>query len=303
MPTSKSLKHLVRDSLPAPLVPVFRELYYGVFRATLRPRCLFTEFRESIDPLQRYRLRRLTKHRLPPPSLRFRVGEDLNPFMFWALGQRIADDLERCLSVLGLTFADVPSVLDFGCGCGRTILPLLERYPSNRFLGADVDPDAVDWCQKSVPDAMFILSSPEPPLKIPGESFDLLYAVSVLTHLDAKKQVLWLEEFRRLLKPNGALVATVHGNAAAGRAGFDLAQLPGIEEEGVAFLSSSKLRDVHPDWYQTSFNARTHTEQMCSDHFAEVHYLEGVFGFQDAVICRWPIGGSTITRRDSEAAP
>jgi SAM-dependent methyltransferase len=282
------LKHRVRDSLPAPLVPVLRELYYGAFRATLRPRCALTQLREFIDPIQRRKLRRLTRRRLPPPLLRFRVGEDLDPFMFWALGQRIADDLERCLGILDLTFAEVPSVLDFGCGCGRAILPLLDRHASNRFFGADTDPDAIDWCRKFVPEATFILGSPEPPMTLNDESFDLLYAVSVLTHLDAKKQRLWIGEFRRLLKPKGVLIATVHGKTAAGRAGLDLAQLPGIEVDGVSFLSSSKLRSVHPDWYQTSFNERSHTERLCSQHFAEVHYLEGVFGFQDAVICRGP---------------
>jgi SAM-dependent methyltransferase len=286
MPASKSLKHLVRDNFPAPLVPVLRELYYGAFRATLRPRCALAQLRESIDPLQRFRLRRLTSRRLPPPLLRFRVGEDLDPLMFWALGQRIADDIEHCLSIVGLTFEDVPSVLDFGCGCGRAILPLLDRHPLNRFVGADVDRDAISWCQEFVPDASFILSTAEPPLMMNDGSFDLVYAVSVLTHLDARKQGLWLEEFRRLLKPDGTLIATVHGKTAADRAGFDLAQLRGIEAEGVAFLSGSKLRGLHPDWYQTSFNARAHTESICSGHFAEVHYLEGVFGFQDAVVCR-----------------
>lgn len=282
---------MVRDSVPAPLAPVLRGLYYAAFRATLHPRCVLAQLRESVDPFLRARLSRLTKRRLPPPLLRFRVGEDLSALTFWALGQRIADDLERCLGVVGLRFGDLPEVLDFGCGCGRALLPLLDRHPSNRFVGTDVDREAIEWCQKNVLDAGFILSKPEPPLMLESETFDLLYAISVLTHLDARKQGLWLEEFRRLLKPKGVLVATVHGKTAADRAGFELSQLPGIEAEGVAYLSSSKLRGIHPDWYQTSFNSRPHTERLCSQHFAEVYYLEGVFGFQDAVVCRGtPIG-------------
>ncbi|MCB0829234.1 MAG: class I SAM-dependent methyltransferase, partial [Solirubrobacterales bacterium] len=49
-----------------------------------------------------------------------------------------------------------------------------------------------------------------PPLGLEHESFDLIYAVSVFTHL-ADESLPWLIELHRLLKPGGRLIATYMG--------------------------------------------------------------------------------------------
>ena len=47
-----------------------------------------------------------------------------------------------------------------------------------------------------------------PPLDLEEESFDLIYSVSVLTHLDRTQELAWLDEWHRLLKPGGLVIAT-----------------------------------------------------------------------------------------------
>ena len=54
-------------------------------------------------------------------------------------------------------------------------------------------------------------------LDYPNQSFDLVYAFSVFTHLDIKAQKAWRDELRRILRPRGILLLTVHGNAYKGR--------------------------------------------------------------------------------------
>ena len=54
-------------------------------------------------------------------------------------------------------------------------------------------------------------------LNYASQSFDLIYAFSVFTHLDIKAQKAWRDEFRRILRPRGILLLTVHGNAFKGR--------------------------------------------------------------------------------------
>jgi Methyltransferase domain. len=50
-----------------------------------------------------------------------------------------------------------------------------------------------------------------------NQSFDLVYAFSVFTHLDLKAQRRWRDELRRILRPRGILLLTLHGNAYKGR--------------------------------------------------------------------------------------
>jgi SAM-dependent methyltransferase len=51
-----------------------------------------------------------------------------------------------------------------------------------------------------------------PPLPFAEDnSFDLVYAFSVFTHIPAEHQEAWLLEMKRILKPGGFLVCTVAG--------------------------------------------------------------------------------------------
>lgn len=220
--------------------------------------------------------------------MRYRVGEDLDPFMFVSLGTRIVEDLERCVALQGETLGSFSSILDFGCGCGRTLLQLIDKFPGQHLSGTDIDADAVAWCQQNLKPAQFRTNGPEPPVNFQAGAFDLVYVISVFTHLDRRRQEQWLPDFHRLLRPGGVLIVTVHGETAAIRAGIDWADLPDVKEKGVAFLECAKNADIHPDWYQTSFNDRAYTERAFGQYFANLTYVEGVFGFQDAMVCRKP---------------
>jgi SAM-dependent methyltransferase len=50
-----------------------------------------------------------------------------------------------------------------------------------------------------------------PPLRWSDESFAFVYACSVFTHLDEPLQHAWMRELHRILKPEGHLLFTTHG--------------------------------------------------------------------------------------------
>ena len=111
--------------------------------------------------------------------------------------------------------AELDSVLDFGCGCGR-----VTRYWSDfagSVGGSDVSAKAVDWCRANLPFADFEQNSLAPPLAFDDERFDLVYALSVFTHLTAELQLAWRDELRRVLRPGGRLLLTTHGRSYAPR--------------------------------------------------------------------------------------
>jgi SAM-dependent methyltransferase len=103
----------------------------------------------------------------------------------------------------------VLSVLDFGCGSGR-IMRWFHRHPNIALTGCDIHAPTIEWMRSAYPDdTKLYVSDPESPLPEADESFDLVYCSSVFSHLPDWAP--WLLELRRILKPGGILVASIHG--------------------------------------------------------------------------------------------
>lgn len=149
---------------------------------------------------------------IPPLTLRERAGSGrIKEFI--RAGKRRADSLIETVSALGRSFDDFDHVVDFGCGCGRTFGHLYGRYAC-KLYGCDVDQEAISWMKRSYPRAHFEANRFAPPLPFETGKFDLVFSVSVFTHLDEMKQFEWLAELNRVLKVGGIALLTVHGNHA-----------------------------------------------------------------------------------------
>src|SRR5262249_26040692 len=116
------------------------------------------------------------------------VSELLSLEIFLNVGKASAGHVEEQVRNMGASLADARRVLDFGCGCGRTLRWLIESYPETRFYGADVDADAIGWCVQNLTNADFVTSDAQPPLPFPSGHFDVVYCLSVFTHLDEQMQ-------------------------------------------------------------------------------------------------------------------
>lgn len=103
-------------------------------------------------------------------------------------------------------------VLDFGCGSGRILRYLSEMAEETEFWGCDIDGSSIEWLNAHFGDRLrFVHNGDAPPLPLESGSFDLIYAVSVFSHL-TDSWAAWLLELHRLLVPGGLLVATFHGD-------------------------------------------------------------------------------------------
>ena len=102
-------------------------------------------------------------------------------------------------------------VLDFGCGAGRTLRQFLPEAESGELWGADIDRPSIEWMQGALCPPLNALVAPvAPPLPLDAESFDLVWALSVFTHL-TDTSLPWLCELHRILKPRALLVASYMG--------------------------------------------------------------------------------------------
>jgi SAM-dependent methyltransferase len=150
---------------------------------------------------------------LPDAELMFLVAGHSDPLLFEPSRRGAVDTIVQLLADSGVRIADLRSVLDFGCGCGR-ILAGWEGmlHPEARLYGCDINERLVRFCQENVKDAAVIQSSFMPPLPYADHQFDLIYAASVYTHLSLPAMLHWTGEIARILEPGGIAMITTHGS-------------------------------------------------------------------------------------------
>jgi SAM-dependent methyltransferase len=102
------------------------------------------------------------------------------------------------------------TVLDFGCGVGR-VLRHWSGVTGPVLHGTDYNPELIDWCRRNLRFARFNVNALTGRLSYAAGTFDLIYALSVFTHLTPEQQDSWMTELRRILKPGGHLLISTHG--------------------------------------------------------------------------------------------
>jgi SAM-dependent methyltransferase len=103
-----------------------------------------------------------------------------------------------------------------------------------------VNAESLDWCRTNLPEVEYHHHGPLPPIaSLPAAGFDIIYAHSVFTHIPLERQVAWLRELERLLRPGGWLAATFLGSAQ---------QDALLNAEQRASLSANGAIQVHPAW-------------------------------------------------------
>lgn len=105
------------------------------------------------------------------------------------------------------------SVLDWGCGPARVIRHLPGLIEGGTFYATDYNRQSIAWCSANFTDIYFHSNDLMPGLVYEKEWFDLVYGISIFTHLSEEAHEAWLNELIRVLKPGGILFITLHGNS------------------------------------------------------------------------------------------
>ena len=210
------------------------------------------------------------------------MGEDSSVLKFFTVGRQTAESLKETFQMVGFELTACKTILDIGCGCGRTLMWLMREFQSVRWYGTDVDRETIDWCRRFLPHGAFQVDEIHPPLSAVAGSFDCVYGVSLFTHLSEPSQELWLKEIHRILRPGGLLILTLHSRHVWQWSEYAAT----VERDGLLFCASQKLKGILPDWYQTTFQTRSHIVNSLTAHFEGVEYFERRFGNQDAVVAR-----------------
>lgn len=254
-------------------------------RATIRRK---RRYLGAVWDYWRYRLRTGDRH-LAPPHLRFRVAGGYEIDHFLTNGKLCADDLDAALKPLGRAVYSFEHVLDFGCGCGRMLRWFRDAPSSCHLYGTDIDADAIEWDRKALRFARFSQNTPLPPLPYEDGTFDLIYSHSVFTHIDEEYQFKWLDELRRVAKPGGILLLSVHGCFVREQKGFNPEMTAVLKEKGILFLqiADPRWKAVFPDFYQKTFHTKEYVLATWSKYFEVLDCIEqGIGNYQDLIVLR-----------------
>ena len=150
---------------------------------------------------------------LPPARLRAQVGpRHANSEFFLRSGREQAEIVRTLVHEDGSAVEDLDALLDWGCGCGRVLRNWSHLPPRTQVAGCDINRKMVEWCAENLPFAEVAVNDLAPPLPYPDASFDLVYAFSVMTHLDEELQHAWSRECYRVLKPHGYFLFSTMGD-------------------------------------------------------------------------------------------
>lgn len=239
-----------------------------------------------VDWRDQWRLSTTELQNVPPASLRFRVHGDLDISSFLETGKQCSEDIKDALTKVSANFESFRDVLDFGCGCGRTIRWLQNSANSASLYGTDIDATAINWCRRHLEFAGFETNRPRPPLTYAANRFDFVYAISVFTHLTEEDQLCWLSELRRVTRPSGHVLLTVRGSYYWNR--MSPTQLDQVKKAGFVFSETAKfMQGIFPEWYQDAYHSQEYIVAEYSKYFEVVEYIpHGLDGCQDIVLLR-----------------
>jgi len=148
----------------------------------------------------------------PPNSNLRKTSATGNLFHYYVSGARCYLPIATMAESHGVNLRQGDlQILDFGCGVARLLLHFTRTYPNNRYYACDIDHTNVAFLQRHYPKVTSYTNEFTPPLDFPDASFDLIYSLSVFSHLNIDDSVIWLRDLARVVKPGGLLLLTTEG--------------------------------------------------------------------------------------------
>ena len=224
----------------------------------------------------------------PPTANIKRVIGDTSVERFAMGGATIFHNAQAYLREMGYDWPDFPQILDWGCGAGR-----LTRYlvgeTGREVTGVDIDADNVAWCQQAYAGGSFRTVPLRPRTDLEDGRFDLVFGLSVMTHLQEDDQFLWLEELQRITRRGALLLLSIQGPTQFAYNRFPPDIYRRIQRQGYIDLQrDDALAEVVDDkeYYRSAMQSRPYIVREWGRYFDVIGIEDAIAGLQDFVVLR-----------------
>ena len=197
-------------------------------------------------------------------------------------GWRTLSELMVILETLDKPLLKMDSVLEFAAGFGRFTRHLARALP-DRVTCADVLPGSIDFLREQF-GVKTMLSTHNPGSMTFPAQYDLVFVLSMFTHLPASRWQPWLRALASAVKPGGLLVFSVCNEPAARELGLV------FDADGTRFIGSSESPSLDVEVYGTMYTTRQFVQEQVEHAFGRgpSHYFPYAFWVgQDAVVMRF----------------
>ena len=242
-----------------------------------------------------------------PPNSSMRKTSTGSLIGFYLAGLRTSLPIAACARREGVRLDQKIRILDFGCGVGRPLMHLTRTYPVPTYYACDIDHTSVAWIQKNYPQVQAHTSKFSPPLDYESGFFDMIYSVSIFSHLNMDDQAAWLKELARVTKPGGYAFLSTEGYVSLpyrcqGMGVAEAAIRAELDQKGFFFMESSDWREntkhqntlavtslyvgIERSYGTTILSPNYIRQQWPSTGFEVCAVVEGVIDGQDLVVLR-----------------
>ncbi len=194
-------------------------------------------------------------------------------------GWRTMSELMVLLERLERPLMQMNSVLEFAAGFGRFTRHLAHALP-NRVTCTDIQPGSVEFLKRQFSVNAFY-SATDPEQIIYPQQYELIFVLSLFTHLPVSRWGAWLKHLYRGLAPGGLLVFSVHNEDAAIEEGVR------FDQSGTHFIRSSESPQLGADEYGTTFTTSNYVAEQVELALGRRPILHEKIAFwvgQDAVV-------------------
>ena len=234
---------------------VLQKISQAVFPGVSWKHPLIATGLKVVDPLDKAVRLIGGRGKYPPMSIRVRsngLRRQFNGRKFEELGAKLVEELtDRA----GLEHGS--RVLEIGCGCGRFAFALASKLDEGAYTGVDIDGPSIEAARTNeflsnknftfrhldVHNTEYNPEGKTPASEyrfdFPDNSFDVIFLVSVFTHMLPADVKNYIEEISRLLAPGGHLMFTTFVMDA------------GTEFDGNDFVyGTGPYRSSHPEMHE-----------------------------------------------------
>jgi len=194
-------------------------------------------------------------------------------------GWRTMSETMQLLEKLDRPLMKVSNILEFASGFGRLTRHLARALPG-RVTCSDVLPGSVEFVREQFGVEAFESSFDPEAIGFP-ERYDVVFVLSLFTHLPVPAWNAWLRALGGAVAPGGVLLFSVHSEELA-REELGVT----LNDEGYCYLPHSESPSLDPDKYGTTLTTRQLVVDQVRDALGvePVLYQPGAFWVgQDAV--------------------